>query len=189
MAEEYVAIHDRTVIARGDLETIVRQTKAIGGEIEPVVFELETCKRVDLHWRGDVQTVIDNLPGTGARTANKRGRPKLGVIPKEITLLPQHWEWLATQRGGASVTLRRLVDSAMKNASTEERVSMQQNQLHGLMSVLADEAGFEEAARALYRNSRRNFEAAISAWPEDIKGLVMEKFDAIDTLQRKKTDD
>lgn len=189
MAGEYVAIHDRALIARGDLETIVRQTKAIGDDIEPVVFELETCKRVDLHWHGDVQTVLDNLPGAGVQAANKRGRPRLGVTPREVTLLPRHWDWLATQRGGASVTLRRLVDNAMKNASSEERISMQQNQLHGLMSVLADEPGFEEAARALYRNSRRGFEAAISAWPEDIKQLVLEKFAALDALHREKGDD
>lgn len=189
MAGEYVAIHDKALIARGDLETIVRQTKAIGGDIEPVVFELETCKRVDLNWCGDAQTVIDHLPGAGEPRANKRGRPKLGVTPKEVTLLPQHWDWLATQRGGASVTLRRLVDCAIKNASAEERVSMRQNQLYGLMSVFADEPGFEEAARALYRNSKRGFETAISAWPEEIKQLVMEKFDAIDALHREKNDD
>ncbi|TLM75733.1 DUF2239 family protein [Microbulbifer harenosus] len=189
MAGEYVAIHDKALIARGDLEAIVRQTKAIGGDIEPVVFELETCKRVDLDWHGDAQSVIDNLPGAGAPGTNKRGRPKLGVIPREVTLLPRHWDWLATQRGGASVTLRRLVDSAMKSASTEERISMQQNQLYGLMSVLADEPGFEEAARALYRNSKRGFESAIGTWPEDIQQLLVEKFDAIGALHREKNDD
>ncbi len=193
MPTEYVAIHDKRVLARGDLETIVRKTKAIDATIEPIVLAWDSCKRIEFSWHGDTETVLANLPAPSAAAdsaaTRKRGRPKLGVTAKEVTLLPRHWDWLASQRGGASVTLRRLVDQAIKNASPEERISVLQNQLYSLMSILADEPGFEEATRALYRNSRVSFEAAIQSWPDDIKALVMEKFDVISRQHQGQGDD
>ncbi len=184
MIKEYLAIHDNKLIARGDLPTIVHKTKAISAEIEPVVLEFDTCKRIDFSWYGDEQTVLDGLPKSDEDASGKRGRPKLGVKSKEVTLLPQHWEWLATQRGGASVTLRRLVDQAMKNVTIEDQIKIKQNQLYSLMSILSDEACFEEAARALYRNSKVSFEQATATWPEDLRALILEKFNAISDLHR-----
>ncbi|MCG8609938.1 MAG: DUF2239 family protein [Pseudomonadales bacterium] len=184
MSTEYIAIYEKKLISRGDLETIVAETKALGDAIEPYVFEFESCKRIDLNWHGDAQSVIESLPLPVASTPNKRGRPKLGVTAKEVTLLPKHWDWLASQRGGASVTLRRLVDHAMKNATVDERIQQKQNQLYGLITVFADETGFEEASRALYRNSRVNFEAAIATWPSEMKPLLLEKFERINQLHQ-----
>lgn len=181
---EYVAIHAGALIARGDLEAIVRTTRAKGPDIEPIVLALESCKRIEIDWHGDVQCVLSNLPGLASTAPSKRGRPKLGVKSKEVTLLPRHWEWLATQRGGASVTLRRLVDLAMNNATLEERISMKQNQLYNLLSVFSDAPGFEEAARAMYRNSRVSFEQAIQLWSQDVKVLVMEKFEEINAIHQ-----
>lgn len=180
---EYLAIHNKTLLARGDLSRIVHKVKEIDPQIEPMVFVLETCQRIDFSWHGDVDSVLANaiavLEPCQSKPYVKRGRPKLGVTSKEVTLLPRHWEWLASQRGGASVSLRRLVDHAIKHASTEELIAVKQNQLHTLMSVLADEVGFEEATRALYRNSKISFEQAIATWPNDIRVLIMQKFDAI----------
>lgn len=184
MNTEYLAIHDNQLIARGDLPTIVRQTKALGSDIEPVVLEFDTCTRIDFSWHGDEQTVLDGLPKSTEEASGKRGRPKLGVKSKEVTLLPRHWEWLATQRGGASVTLRRLVDQAMKNVTLEDRIKIKQNQLYSLMALLSDEAGFEEAARALYRNSKVSFEQATASWPEGLRALILEKFNAIGDLHQ-----
>ena len=189
MLTQYIAFHGKTITARGDLDAIVRESKAISPDIEPIVLELDTCKRIDFSWHGDIETVLGNLPKPEAQPVNKRGRPKLGVKSKEVTLLPRHWEWLATQRGGASVTLRHLVDQAIKNASPEDLIAIKQNQLYELMSLFADEPGFEEASRALYRNSKVSFQAAIQAWPEDIKQLVIEKFDAIGQQHQGKSND
>lgn len=169
MSKEYLAIHDNKLIARGDLPTIVHQTKAISAEIEPAV--------------------LDGVPTPAEESSGKRGRPKLGMKSKEVTLLPQHWEWLATQRGGASVTLRRLVDQAMKNVTIEDQIKIKQNQLYSLMSILSDEAGFEEASRALYRNSKVSFEQATATWPEDLRALILEKFKAISKLYQGDADD
>ncbi|AQQ66223.1 hypothetical protein Mag101_00065 [Microbulbifer agarilyticus] len=176
MKTEYLAIHNGSLIARGDLESVVRKSKSRAAGIEPVVMALDTCKRIEVDWQGDVESAISRLSAP-----SRRGRPKLGVTSREVTLLPAHWEWLATQRGGASVTLRRLVDAAIKNATAEEQLSIQQNQLYKLLSLFADAPGFEEAARAMYRNSRSGFIVATNSWPADVRGVLLEKFDAFHT--------
>lgn len=180
---EYIAIYDKTTVARGSLEEIIQQVKAFDNNIEAMVFEVETCRRLDFSWHGDTQTVLNNaLEGSTAKVT-KRGRPKLGVKAKEITLLPRHWEWLATQKGGASATLRRLVEEAQANASVEDIICAKQQQLDKFMlAFLGDEAGFEEASRALYRNSKMGFETAIQSWPADIKSFVLSKFNFIADL-------
>jgi hypothetical protein len=182
MKTQYLAIYDKDVISRGSLEEIIHQVKAFNSNIEPMVFEVENCRRIDFSWYGDAQTVLANA-STDNTQSSKRGRPKLGVKAKEVTLLPRHWEWLSTQKGGASSALRRLVDEAQKNASTEDVICAQQQQLDKfILAFLGDEPGFEEASRALYRNSKVSFEAAIGSWPSDIKVFVMEKFMAISDL-------
>ncbi|MGL1956909.1 MAG: DUF2239 family protein [Colwellia sp.] len=180
---QYLAIHKQALLAKGSLEQIVKQVKTINTNIEPIVLTLDTYKRIEFSWHGDTQTVLANLPSDTNEHTSKRGRPKLGVKSKEITLLPRHWEWLATQRGGASATLRRLVEEALNNVSSEDLILIQQQQLDGFMMLfLGDEPGFEEASRALYRNSKVSFDKAIAAWPTEIKALVIEKFNAIAAL-------
>ncbi|MEP1445047.1 MAG: DUF2239 family protein [Paraglaciecola sp.] len=182
MNNQYLAIYNRTVIARGKLEEIIHQVKARDSNLEPMVFEENSCRRIDFSWNGDAQTVLNNATADNT-SSQKRGRPKLGVKAKEVTLLPRHWEWLSTQKGGASAALRRLVDEAQKNPSTEDLICVKQQQLDKFMlAFLGDAPGFEEASRALYRNSKVSFEAAIESWPADIKDLVMGKFMEISDL-------
>tara|TARA_R110002153_G_scaffold116833_4_gene260649 strand:+ start:14057 stop:14626 length:570 start_codon:yes stop_codon:yes gene_type:complete len=182
MNTQYLAIYHKEVISRGSLEEIIHQVKVFNSNVEPMVFEVETCRRIDFSWYGDAATVLANA-STDNTQSSKRGRPKLGVKAKEVTLLPRHWEWLSTQKGGASSALRRLVDEAQKNASTEDVICGKQQQLDKFMlAFLGDEPGFEEASRALYRNSKVSFEAAIKSWPGDIKGFVMGKFMEISDL-------
>ncbi len=189
MNNDYIALYNNALIARGDLASIVKATKAISDDIEPYVFEFSSCKRIDLNWHGDEQAVLASLPGDHSTATGKRGRPKLGVKSKEVTLLPSHWQWLAMQRGGASVTLRRLVNEAMKNIPIEQQIKLKQNQLYNLLSVMADEPGFENASRALYRNELNAFETAIEGWSKDITKLLIEKFNEIIHLQQGKHDD
>jgi uncharacterized protein len=98
-----------------------------------------------------------------------RGRPKLGVVAREVTLLPRHWEWLAAQRGGASVALRRLVDEARRadGGSTQARQAVGAA-YRFLQAIAGDFAGFEEASRALFAGNREGFERRIADWPPDI---------------------
>lgn len=102
-----------------------------------------------------------------------RGRPRLGVVAREVTLLPRHWDWLAAQPGGASVTLRRLVETARKSgvAATERRIA--QDAAYRVMTTLAgDLPKYEDALRALYAGDRERFEDLISAWPADVRQEV-----------------
>ena len=184
MTKQYLAIFEQKILAKGNLEDIIYQVKAIDSNIEPIVIEEENCKRIEFSWYGDAQTVLDNLPTEPSESTKKRGRPKLGVTSKEVTLLPRHWEWLAIQRGGASAALRRLVDEARKNVSVEDIICMKQQQLDGFMLLfLGDESGFEEASRALYRNSKVSFEYAIKGWPTELKDFVVNKFSEIADLR------
>ena len=103
----------------------------------------------------------------------KPGRPKLGVVAREITLLPRHWDWLAAQPGGASVALRKLVDEARKiSADDDHRRASQEVAYRFMLALMGDAAGFEEAARALFAADMGRFEVCIQAWPEDVRDHV-----------------
>lgn len=98
------------------------------------------------------------------------GRPKLGVVAREVTLLPRHWDWLAAQPGGASVALRRLVDDARKVTAGDDRRRAAQEAAYRFMQAMAgNEAGFEDAARALFAGDFGGFEEQIQHWPDDVR--------------------
>ncbi|HYJ35015.1 MAG TPA: DUF2239 family protein [Rhizomicrobium sp.] len=101
------------------------------------------------------------------------GRPKLGVIPREITLLPRHWDWLATQPGGASVALRKLVEAASRDPKSRQR--QRRDAAYRLATALVGNApGYEEAIRALYAGAAEDFAAHIEAWPADVRRVLEE---------------
>ena len=98
------------------------------------------------------------------------GRPKLGVVAREVTLLPRHWEWLNSQPGGASVALRKLVEEARRANSGKDRLRRAQEAAYRFMSTMAgNEPGFEEAARALFAGRQEPFEALVRGWPKDVR--------------------
>lgn len=105
-----------------------------------------------------------------ARTPESRrpGRPKLGVTAREVTLLPRHWDWLAAQPGGASVALRKLVEAAMRDPRTE-RIAARDAAYRFASAMGGDEAGFEEAMRALYAGKRKKFRRQLESWPPDVR--------------------
>ena len=108
-----------------------------------------------------------------SKPRRKPGRPKLGVVPREITLLPEHWDWLSAQPGGASLVLRRLVDQARRVRSEEDRQRSAQEAAYHFMQVMAaDEAQRDMAARALFAGDINTFEICIQHWPEDIRDHV-----------------
>ena len=103
----------------------------------------------------------------------KPGRPKLGVVAREVTLLPRHWDWLAAQPGGASVALRKLVEAARKVLSEEDQRRASQEAAYRFMQVMAgNEAGFEDAARALFAGDTHRFEVLMQSWREDVRDHV-----------------
>lgn len=136
---------------------------------QPLVFDDATGAVIDLDLRGDAAAIVARLAPAGPPRG--RGRPKLGVVPREVTLLPRHWDWLARQSGGASATLRRLVDAARRDGAADPRAA--RDAAYRFMSAMAgDRAGFEEAARALFAGDRPSFDRHAASWPTDIRTHV-----------------
>lgn len=108
------------------------------------------------------------------QTVRRRGRPKLGVISREVTLLPRHWEWLAAQPGGASVALRKLVESArLSNTDRESRRKAQERAYHFMMALGGDLPGYEEATRALFADNTEALKTHIAGWPDDVRAHAL----------------
>jgi len=136
---------------------------------EFLVFEDATGRQIDL----DMRRVPARQMEEPAEPRG-RGRPKLGVVAREITLLPRHWDWLSSQPGGASVAMRKLVDQARRNSGDGDRVRASQEAAYRFMSAIAGNLpGFEEATRALFAYDRRRFGDLIAGWPEDIRDYAI----------------
>ncbi|WP_028348364.1 DUF2239 family protein [Bradyrhizobium murdochi] len=151
-----------------------------------IIFNDATGQPIDLDLRGTEGDVIARLPqpasppeveadeAAAATEPRGRGRPKLGVVAREVTLLPRHWEWLGAQPGGASVALRKLVDEARRSNGDADRARAAREAAYRFMSVMAGNlAGFEEASRALFADDRRRFVALVAGWPDDIRDHVV----------------
>ncbi|MBX3604725.1 MAG: DUF2239 family protein [Piscinibacter sp.] len=141
-----------------------------------LVFDDRSGEQIDLDTRGsdrDIQArygTADGPPPDDASPRRGRGRPRLGVVAREVTLLPRHWEWLAAQPGGASVALRRLVEAARKATPDRAEARRRHERAYRFMAAIAgDLAGFEEACRALFADDRPRFEAETGAWPPDVR--------------------
>jgi hypothetical protein len=169
-------------IACGPLDAVALAVKA-AAEAQPqariLLFNAQTSEPIELDWRGSVEEVLGRLAGRGAcspATAAPQpqpagpGRPRLGVVAREVTLLPRHWAWLNCQPGGASVALRKLVEQARRASASADQVRQSQNATYQFMTAMAgDLDGYEDAARALFAGNRAQFEALLAAWPEDIR--------------------
>ena len=143
-----------------------------------LIFEDATGKQVDFDFRGSEQDVLARLadhplfrcPPDAAKKQTGPGRPKLGVVCREISLLPRHWEWLERQPGGASAALRRLVDEARKRDPQLADITALRDAAARFMSVMAGNLpGYEDALRALYAGNHDALRGRIAAWPADIR--------------------
>ncbi|MBB3020083.1 hypothetical protein FHR70_003164 [Microvirga lupini] len=172
--QTYTAFAGMRRIASGDLATVAAKAKASLDHDEGVsilILDDETCRVVEVDFRGTADDVVKRLGQTSGKAEPRgSGRPKLGVVAREVTLLPRHWEWLNAQPGGASVALRKLVEEARRSNEAKDRMRQAQEALYRFMSTLAgNEAGFEEASRALFAGDRKLFEALIRLWPKDVR--------------------
>jgi hypothetical protein len=163
-----------------DVAVAVRGAAGSGDPRIVLVFDDATAEPVELDIRGSVQEVrvrysstVDGLDaGSQAQATLHRppGRPKLGVVGREVTLLPRHWEWLSEQPGGASVALRKLVEQARRDNGAADSVRRSQEAAFRFMSAVAgNEPGFEEATRALFAGRVEDFEARVTGWPRDVR--------------------
>lgn len=173
-------------IASGALVDVALAVKAALAEdpARPVLtFDDATGAVIDLDLRGSATEVVSRLltraqtagppapdAGDGNAPPRGRGRPRLGVVAREVTLLPRHWEWLAAQRGGASHALRRLVEEARRTDGGRSRSRAAQEAAYRFMAAMAgDLPGFEEASRALFAGDRDRFAEHSATWPADIR--------------------
>lgn len=173
-------------IASGELRhvaLVAQREQQAGAEV--LVFDDRSSERIELDLRGSpgdllrrmaeraqpAATVRDEDPPAAPRRGP--GRPRLGVVAREVTLLPRHWQWLAAQPGGASVALRRLVEEARRShAGSDRRRAAQESAYRFLSAMAGDAPGFEEATRALFAGDASAFEERIGAWPEDVRDHV-----------------
>jgi len=174
-------------IAAGSLAQVAEQVKrflAQNQEVSILIFDDESGETIELDMRGSVADVLARLapatPTPPAEPPDKPaaprgpGRPKLGVVSREVTLLPRHWDWLAGQPGGASVTLRKLVEQARKVNQGRDQMRHAQEAAYKFMSAMAgDLPGFEEATRALFAGDVKRFQNLVDPWPRDIASFAM----------------
>ena len=170
----YTAFAGDRLIVSGPLETTLRTTwqRLRAGTKETVlIFDDETGRPVDFDFRGSADEVVARAERARSLTpAASRGRTRLGVVPREVTLLPRHWEWLEQQPNGISAALRRLVDEARKREPEKERALRARDAASCFMTANAgDRPGYEEAARALFAGDRARLGALVSRWPRDIR--------------------
>jgi uncharacterized protein len=167
-----VAFSGTQMLASGSLAevaTTVKQAFDQDPSLSAWIFEATSSARIDLDLAGSQADVLARIPAPPATPIRGPGRPKLGVVPREVTLLPRHWEWLSTQPGGASVALRKLVEAARKTSSAADDRRKGQDAIYKFMTAVAgDFEGYEEATRALYAHNQAAFMALIEAWPEDV---------------------
>ena len=176
-------------IACGALRQVALKAKAIWerGEPQPIfIWENTSGRLIDIDLSGTEADVLGRVKdrqsqqaqGNEANEAHRQkqrgpGRPKLGVVGREVTLLPRHWEWLRTQPGGASVALRKLVEQARLANADKDRTRQSQQAAYRFLSFMGgDRLGFEEASRALFRGERASFESVIADWPADIRDFA-----------------
>ncbi|HUZ05327.1 MAG TPA: DUF2239 family protein [Acidobacteriaceae bacterium] len=192
------AFEDRRLLLSGPLVEVALAVKTAveNGSLKTfLVFSDATGRVIDLDLRGSKADMIERLshpprqfvgrytscsstplePVKSAATEPRgRGRPKLGVVAREVTLLPRHWEWLANQPNGASAVLRRLVEEARHAGGSRQQRRAAQEAAYQFMSGIAGNLpGYEEGIRALFADDRSKLEHCLAAWPEDIRAYAI----------------
>lgn len=183
----YAAFNGHRRIASGPLASVALVVKRVmeNGSTEPIlIFDNATGRTTDVDLRGADDEIISRVTQTATDSncingssresehgvPRSRGRPKLGVVAREITLLPRHWDWLSAQPGGASVALRKLVEDARRvNKQQDNRRAAHERAYHFISAIAGDLPGFEESARALFADDHMRFNEITANWPEDVR--------------------
>lgn len=177
----YVAFHDHKLVSRGNLIEVARKLRRLLDK-EPrarvLILNESDGTQAEVDLRGTESAVAERLKRELASLTQAKpsgpGRPKLGVVAKEVTLLPRHWEWLARQPGGASSTLRKLVEEAQKKHRARDELRDAQETAYRFMTTLAGDLPlYEDALRALYAKNKPLFETLIAPWPKDLRELLL----------------
>jgi hypothetical protein len=172
------AFHDSHRVASGAYAHVALALRAYSRahpDASVLVFDDATGNQIDFDLRGsdvDIAARLQKRVPAGQEDSRRApGRPKLGVVAREVTLLPRHWEWLAEQPGGASVTLRKLVEEARRSGPTGKAKlrSLQERTYRFMSGIAGNFPNFEEASRALFADDMPRFREQIAGWPEDVR--------------------
>jgi hypothetical protein len=167
----YTAFVGTNLLASGILDEVLAVVKSRFDHDASTLFLTfvdQTGRQVDFDLRGTLADVRARYRLAPARVGP--GRPKLGVVAREVSLLPRHWEWLEQQPNGASGAIRRLVDDARKRNPGEQQARSAIEATDRFLSAMAGNLpGYEEASRALYARDKRRFHELIREWPRDIR--------------------
>ncbi len=187
-APSFTAFDGTRRIAGGTLPAValvVRLALSRGAAGPIAIFDDATGRQIDIDTRGSEEDMLSRLPAAHQPAApespanapdepRSRGRPRLGVVAREVTLLPRHWEWLGAQPGGASVALRRLVEAARRANAGRELRRHSQERAYAFMSAMAgDMPGFEEGSRALFADDHARLQEQVAAWPTDVREYAL----------------
>jgi hypothetical protein len=177
-ATQCTAFDGTKKIASGELREVAVKVHKLGHgrDAQILVFDDATGEPIDLDLRGSARDVLKRLESDPVESApeeeepRRPGRPKLGVVPREVTLLPRHWDWLNLQPGGASVALRKLVDEARRVNRNTDRARRAKEAAYRFTSAMAgNERGFEEATRGLFAGDAIRFAEHSRNWPPDVR--------------------
>ncbi|OSZ72898.1 hypothetical protein CAP39_04390 [Sphingomonas sp. IBVSS1] len=162
MSTRCSAFADGRCVARGPLADVLPVLAAWpADQAAPLLFDDASGEQLDIDPR--------QPPPADVPPSRGRGRPKLGVMAREVTLLPRQWDWLARQRGGASAALRRLVDEARRqDMGQAARRAAQDRCYRFLTAVAGDRPGYEAVIRALFAGDAAGMAALMAGWPPDI---------------------
>ncbi|MEI9815170.1 MAG: DUF2239 family protein [Acidobacteriota bacterium] len=164
----FTAFQQHRKVSTGTRNHIINFLRKADDNAGLLVFEDATGQQVDLDLR-------ESPPEATEQEVRGRGRPKLGVVAREVTLLPRHWDWLNLQPGGASIALRKLVEAARRTSGDHDRIRVAQESAYRFMSATAGNLPkFEEAARALFAYDRRKFADLVADWPEDVRDYAVQ---------------
>lgn len=173
--QSYTAFEGAHCITQGNLPDVVIAVKR-ATEAEPdvplLIFDDRTGRVVDVDLRGTDDEILARLEPAGGKRG--RGRPRLGVVGREVTLLPRHWEWLAAQPGGVSVTLRKLVEEARRHQATQKDYRKSQDRAYQFaVAIAGDFPDFEESVRALFAGDKERLLALTESWPSDVVNHIV----------------
>jgi uncharacterized protein len=161
-------------LATGPLRQVALVAKKAvdrGAQRRVLIYNDSTGRSIDIDVRGSDAEILSKLTDPApAPLPRRRGRPRLGVVARDVTLLPHQWQWLSSQPGGASVAIRKLVDAAQHtNPSADRQGERQAAACHFISSMALDLANFEEAAVALKAHDRERFRLLTRSWPIDVR--------------------
>ena len=168
-------------IASGEVSAMLRATKAYLDRAEDgrvLIFEDQTGQQVDFDFSGTLAEVLRRAAPAAPERPGP-GRPKLGVVSREVSLLPRHWAWLEAEPQGISAALRRLVDEAKKKNPGEQRARQARDAVSKFLTAMAGNfEHFEEATRALFAKDHARFAELTANWPADIRQHALGQLEA-----------